>query len=302
MIYGAIFYTIDSDRTKAARWAANVGSQLGEAVINTYHVWLVTHSMPDDRRGCIKFRIHPGVRASFMADMATDGAPRLDFVVWLGHAGPGYLSAADAYAVGPPQIDDMSLILPHVPASGAARGKAMFERRKIADRLARIGEDDAFRTVGKNTPHGKKIRTYISMAEVAGLLAIGNPLVIHMAACNFGQPGAAGGAGWPWKAGSGPRELGAAIATQVNDTVSYVAAMTYSTTDTGMPLTFVPGDAGFDQGQVIIENGAATQSSPSGARARVERQRRAIATAEAMRAIASSNVPSDIISLISSFE
>jgi hypothetical protein len=270
MIYGAIFYTLGSDENKVRRLANNVKARSREACfITTNRVWLTVKSLAANSKGAFRFDIHPGVKVRFIADLAEGGAPRLDFVAWLGHAGPGYLSAHEGSAVGPVQIENMRLIL---PPKKDATAQMRHDARKIESELA-----ERKNNVKKMRKIDNKMRAYINLAQVAEIFALAKPLVIHICACNFGTPGTTENLGWPWKATSGPRQLGSEIGRQVHDVVPYVAAMTYSVTDTGMQSDWVPGDPGSDQGHCIIVDSAATESSGKDAIARVAQQRQFIA-------------------------
>lgn len=291
---GAIFYTIPTDSGKAAAIGRN-----GGGLAFPHQVYLQAVEEPETRAGAFRFTIRPTVSTAFTAWMATNSLARLDYISWIGHAGPAYLSAAQARGFGTKRIQDMSLIPEAEPADRLKKAPYRVRLRRLEQRLATIPD---LNTIAQRAID-HTIRAYISMQSVADLIAIGKPRIIHMNACNFGKAGT-GSPNLPWRSQSGPQTLGGYIAAKIKDKYPYVAVMTYSTTDTGVQSSFVPGNSAADQGRVLIkDNTVADVDATAAARALTEHAENIVRldTAASAMTAAAAPPPDAVLRLIGSF-
>ena len=103
---GVVAYTIKTDAGKATALAKLAG---GESLVVQAH--LVTVAVAADGSGSFQFSVSDDVVGRVRAWREKRGA-RADYFLWIGHAGPGYLSAHEGEAVGPPEIAYMHLVPP----------------------------------------------------------------------------------------------------------------------------------------------------------------------------------------------
>lgn len=242
--WGVIAFTISTDAGKARALGKLAG---GESLVAAAR--LVPAVIPATSNLAFQFRIDPHVIGQADAWRAAR-ASRLDYFLWISHAGPGFISAAEGRTIGAAEIEWMELVPPPPGQTGKEKSERNIRMKKIEESRRKLGkkaEGLRERTVGAS------IRSYIRLDSLADLIAACRPRVIHIASCSFGKQGGRDVPGV--RAVNGPVALAKLVRERL---YNYSGVMTYSSVDTALSADnphIRPGDPGSDTNRLLISEG-----------------------------------------------
>lgn len=152
--WGVIAFTISTDAGKARALGKLAG---GESLVAAAR--LVPAVIPATSNLAFQFRIDPHVIGQADAWRAAR-ASRLDYFLWISHAGPGFISAAEGRTIGAAEIEWMELVPPPPGQTGKEKSERNIRMKKIEESRRKLGkkaEGLRERTVGAS------IRSYIRL-------------------------------------------------------------------------------------------------------------------------------------------